>query len=356
MDPSTINTFLERFLDVADSGFGLIQGDVRYVLNALIVISITLAGAQWALAQEPPMAAFFRKILFIGFFAFLINNWSALATAINQSGAMLGLRAGGDGISMADLHNPGRIAGIGVELFGRTAELGGGMNIITDFAPLVTIYLAAFCTMLGFFILALQLFVALIAFKLGAIAAFVALPWGVFSGTSWVAERPIGWVAASAMRLFVLAFVASISVTFVDSLPATMTLDDGGVLNVLLFGLTVMALAWFAPGLASEVVQGQPNLSGADAVRAGEGAAGKALAGSMLAGWGIAKGAGALLARARSRGGARTGAPQAGGASTAWGGAARQASTPIDYAAMRPPPPPALPPAPPRLTYDGGGS
>ncbi len=245
MDPATVNTFLDRFLALADSGFGLIAGDIAYVLNALIIISITLAGAQWALAQEAPMAAFFRKVLFVGFFAFLINNWDALSTAINQSGAMLGLKAGGDGMSMADLHNPGRVAEIGVEMFGRTAALGDGMNIITDFGPLIVIYVAAFTAMLGFFLLALQVFVALIAFKLGALAAFVALPWGVFNGTSWVAERPIGWVVGSAIRLFVLAFVASISVTFVDSLPATMTLDDGGVLNVLLFGLTVMTLACY---------------------------------------------------------------------------------------------------------------
>ena len=56
MDPASVNSFLDQFLAVADSGFGLIQGDVNYVLNALIVISITLAGAQWALAGEPPMA------------------------------------------------------------------------------------------------------------------------------------------------------------------------------------------------------------------------------------------------------------------------------------------------------------
>jgi type IV secretion system protein TrbL len=105
MDPATVNTFLDRFLAVADSGFGLIAGDIGYVLNALIIISITLAGAQWALAQEAPMAAFFRKVLFVGLFAFLINNWDALSTAINQSGAMLGLRAGGDGMSMADLRS-----------------------------------------------------------------------------------------------------------------------------------------------------------------------------------------------------------------------------------------------------------
>ena len=340
MDPATVNTFLDRFLAVADSGFGLIAGDISYVLNALIIISITLAGAQWALAQEAPMAAFFRKVLFVGFFAFLINNWDALSTAINQSGAMLGLKAGGDGMSMTDLHNPGRVAEIGVEMFGRTAALGEGMNIITDFGPLIAIYVAAFTAMLGFFLLALQVFVALIAFKLGALAAFVALPWGVFSGTSWVAERPIGWVVGSAVRLFVLAFVASISVTFVDSLPATLTLDEGGALNVMLFGLTVMALAWFAPNLASEVVQGQPHLAGADAMRAGAGAGVRAIGAGALGGWVAFKGAGALvaggqgLARRLGRGG-----ESGGGGGQRGGGQAA-----INYAGMQPKPAP--PPAP----------
>lgn len=338
MDPATVNTFLDRFLAVADSGFGLIAGDIRYVLNALIVISITLAGAQWALAQEAPMAAFFRKVLFVGFFAFLINNWDALATAINQSGAMLGLRAGGSGMSMADLHNPGRVAEIGVEMFGRTAALGEGMNILTDFGPLIAIYVAAFCAMLGFFLLALQVFVALIAFKLGSLAAFVALPWGVFSGTSWVAERPIGWVVGSAMRLFVLAFIASISVTFVDSLPATMTLDEGGVLNVMLFGLTVMTLAWFGPSLASEVVQGQPHLSGADTVRAGQGAVAHTVGYTTVATWSTVKTLGALGAGGRALLGAvgfRGGGKRGGGSSHS-----------INYAGMRPRPAPPPPPAP----------
>jgi type IV secretion system protein TrbL len=273
MDPAAINTFLDQFIGIIDSGFGLIQGDVSFVLNALIVISITLAGAQWALAQEAPMAPFFRKVLFIGLFAFLINNWNALATAINQSGALLGLRAGGGSLTLPDLHNPGRIAGIGVELFGKTAALGEGLNIITDFVPLVTIFIAAFLVMLGFFVLALQLFVALIAFKLGSLAAFVALPWGVFSGTAWVAERPLGWAVGSAIRLFILALIASVSIAFVSSLPATFSLDAGGALNVLLFGVTMIMLSWFGPQLASEVVTGQPHLSGADAVRAVQGAA-----------------------------------------------------------------------------------
>ena len=113
MESSVINGFLDAFLGVLDSGFGFIAGDVAYVLNAVIVISVTLAGVQWVLAQEAPLAPFFRKVLFTGFFAFLINNWNALAGAINASGAMLGLKAGGSSLTLEDLHNPGRVAGIG---------------------------------------------------------------------------------------------------------------------------------------------------------------------------------------------------------------------------------------------------
>ncbi|MBX9746635.1 MAG: type IV secretion system protein [Hyphomonadaceae bacterium] len=340
MDPASVNSFLDQFLAVADTGFGLIQGDVNYVLNALIVISIALAGAQWALAGEAPMAPFFRKVLFVGLFAFLVTNWDMLTTAIAQSGAMLGLKAGGGGMSMADLHNPGRVAQIGVEMFGRTVALSEGMNLFTDFIPLITIFIAAVFVTLGFFVLALQLFVSLIAFKLGALAAFVALPWGVFNGTAWVAERPLGWVAGCAIRLFVLALIASVSITFVDTLPATLTLDAGGALNVLLFGLTVLALAWFGPQLASEVVQGQPHLAGNDAFRAGVGGAVTTIGGGYLAyqgaraavglGRAVAGGVGRMIGGSRPSG--RTGG---GGAS---GGAKAGARPAINYAAMQPRP------------------
>lgn len=342
MNPATTNSFLDRFLAVADSGFGLIQGDVSAVLNILIVLSIVLAGIQWILAGEAPLAPFFRKVLFVGLFAFLVNNWDHLATIINQSGALLGLKAGGGSMSMADLHNPGRIAQTGVDMFGRTAALGAGLNIITDFVPLVTIFAAAFFVMLGFFVLALQLFVALIAFKLGSLAAFVALPWGVFNGTSWVAERPLGWVAGCAIRLFVLALVASVSITFINTLPATFTLDAGGALQILFFGLTMMALAWFAPMLASEVVQGQPHLSGSDAIRTGVGATFATAGGVYLANTAFMAAGRGIRSITSAFGNSRNNTRNSLG-----GGRGSAAPRPaINYARMQPRPSPPPPPPP----------
>ncbi|MBX3428195.1 MAG: type IV secretion system protein [Hyphomonadaceae bacterium] len=345
MEGAAINSFLDQFLAVANSGFGLIQGDVNYVLNALIAISITLAGVQWALAGEAPMAPFFRKVLFVGLFAFLVNNWASLSTVIVRSGAQLGLNAGGGAMSMADLHNPGRVGQIGVELFGRTIALAEGMNIFTDAIPMALIFIAALFVALGFFVLALQLFVSLIAFKLGSLAAFVALPWGVFNGTAWVAERPLGWVAGCAIRLFVLALVASVSVTFVNTLPATLSLDAGGALNVLLFGLTVLALAWFGPQLASEVVSGQPHLAGNDAYRAGVGGAVTAVAGGAAAYYATKTMVGAARAlgggAARMVGGSR---PRGSGGGSGGGNGGRA----VDYSAMQPRP------APPSKASSGG--
>ncbi|MBX3431407.1 MAG: P-type conjugative transfer protein TrbL [Hyphomonadaceae bacterium] len=335
MDPASLNSFLDQFLALADSGFGLIQGDVTYVLNALIVISITLAGAQWALAGEAPMAPFFRKVLFVGLFAFLVNNWASLSTIIVRSGAQLGLNAGGNGMSMADLHNPGRVGQIGVELFGRTAAMAEGMNIFTDAFAMATVWVSAVLVMLGFFVLAMQLFVSLIAFKLGSLAAFVALPWGVFNGTSWVAERPLGWVAGCAIRLFVLAFIASIAITFVNTLPATFTLNAGGVLNIFLFGLTVLALAWFAPMLASEVVQGQPHLSGSDAIRTGVGAT-FATAGGVYMAHAVYKAVkGGMIGTSR-----RLSSPgrSSGGGGGRGGGSGGAPRAQINYGAMQPKP------------------
>jgi type IV secretion system protein TrbL len=319
MNTGSVNSFLDRFLGLADRGFELIQGDVAFVLNALIVISVTIAGAMWALKAEAPIAPFFRKVLFVGLFAFLVNNWNAIAGAINQSGAALGLKAGGSGMSLAQLHDPASVASQGKALFGRTMELTDGMNAITDLPTILIVMLAAVIILIAFFVLALQIFVQLIAFKLGSLAAFVALPWGVFSGTAWAAERPLGWVASSAIRLFLLAFIASVALTFVAELPQTMTLANGGALDVLLFGLTILALSFLAPTLASEVMQGNPSLSAAQPIQAGMAGAG------MIAGAAITT----KLLMSSGRGGWRPRAVRGRGSS---GGARPQPN----YAAMRP--------------------
>ena len=55
-----IDRFLGVFTQYIDSGFGLVQGDVRWLAGVLIAIDITLAGLFWALAPDEDVIARLR--------------------------------------------------------------------------------------------------------------------------------------------------------------------------------------------------------------------------------------------------------------------------------------------------------
>ena len=60
-----IDNFLGTFTQYIDSGFGLVQGDVRWLAGVLIAIDITLAGLFWAMApDEDVIARLIRKTLY----------------------------------------------------------------------------------------------------------------------------------------------------------------------------------------------------------------------------------------------------------------------------------------------------
>ena len=90
----------------------------------LIGIDITLAGLFWALADDKAVIpALIKKVLYVGAFAFILNNFAALSVIIFDSFAGLGLRATGSPISAADLVRPGFVAETG---FRRGAAVAGG--------------------------------------------------------------------------------------------------------------------------------------------------------------------------------------------------------------------------------------
>src|SRR3546814_14511903 len=56
-----------------------------------------------------------KKVLYVGFFAFVIGNFSALAGIVFDSFAGLGLKASGASISIADFMKPGSVAATGFD-------------------------------------------------------------------------------------------------------------------------------------------------------------------------------------------------------------------------------------------------
>lgn len=323
-DVGVIDRFFEVFGRYIDSGFGMLGGEVAFLASTLVVIDVTLAALFWAWGPgDDILARLVKKTLFVGFFAFLIGNFQRLADIVFASFSGLGLKASGSGLSAADFMRPGKLAQTGVEagrpLLEAAAELSGFPGLFENFVQVMVLMVAFLIVIVAFFVLAVQLFVTLIEFKLTTLAGFVLIPFGLFGRTAFLAEKVLGNIVASGVKVLVLAVIVGIGSTLFESFTrdfagAPPTLED--VMAIALAALTLMGLSIFGPGIATGLVSGAPQLGAGAAVGAGlavggvamAGAAGARLAaagGSSLAG---RVGAGAAASRATpSRGGSSTG-------------------------------------------------
>src|SRR5579883_1769498 len=102
MNTGVIDQFLNTFTTYIDSGFGLLGGEVAFLATTLVAIDVTIAALFWAWsAGDDVIARLIKKTLYVGFFAFLITNWNALARIVFESFSGLGLKAAGGGVSAA---------------------------------------------------------------------------------------------------------------------------------------------------------------------------------------------------------------------------------------------------------------
>ena len=318
-----IDRFLEVFTRYIDSGFGLLSGEVAFIATTLIVIDVTLAALFWAWGVDDDIIArLVKKTLFVGVFAYIIGNWNNLAQIIFESFAGLGLQASGTGFTTADLMRPGRVAQTGLDagrpLLESISNLMGYISFFENFIQIACLFLAWALVLLAFFILAVQLFVTLIEFKLTTLAGFVLIPFGLFGKSAFMAERVLGNVISSGIKVMVLAVIIGIGSTLFGEFTAGFggeepTIDDA--MAIVLAALSLLGLGIFGPGIASGIVSGGPQLSAGAAVGTGMAAGGMLIAGGAGAGLAAKGGAAALSGGAAA---VRGGAAMAGGASTAY--------------------------------------
>lgn len=310
-----IDRFLEVFTRYIDSGFGLLQGEVAWLASTLIVIDVTLAALFWAWgADDDILARLVKKTLFVGIFAFIIGNWNSLSRIVFESFAGLGLQASGTGLSAAEFLRPGRVAQVGLDagrpILESISGLMGYISFFENFIQIAVLLLAWAIVLLSFFILAIQLFISLIEFKLATLCGFVLVPFGLFNKTAFMAERVLGLVISSGVKVLVLAVVVGIGSTlfgeFTRGFEAQPTIEDA--MALVLAALSLLGLGIFGPSIANGIVSGGPQLGAGAAVGTGLAAGGAMLAGA----------AGARMAGGAAVAAVRGGASVAGGAATAY--------------------------------------
>ena len=335
-DVSVIDRFLDVFSRYIDSGFGLLHGEVAFLTATLIVIDMTLAGLFWAMGHasgqgEDVISKLLRKVLYVGAFAYIIGNFNMLASVVFRSFAGLGLTASGSTLSMGNFLQPGRLAKAGIDaaapILDQIKELSGFPEVFIHLAPIVVLFFAWLVVIVSFFVLAVQLFVTLIEFKLTTLAGFVLVPFALWNKTAFLAEKVLGNVVSSGIKVLVLAVIVGIgSGLFSEfNIPAGSEPSIDRALVIMLASLSLLALGIFGPGIATGLVSGGPQLGAGAMAGAAIGAAGTAVAvGAAATGVGSAVAAGARMAPAAARSMASTAssarsAYQAGSASAGGG-------------------------------------
>ena len=346
-----VDRFLDIFSRYIDSGFGLLGGEVAFIATTLIVIDVTLAALFWSWGeQDDILARLVKKTLFVGIFAYIIGNWNSLARIVFESFAGLGLKASGTGFTAAELLQPGRVAQVGLDaaypLLESISELLGFVSFFENFLQIVILLVAWAIVIIAFFILSIQLFITLIEFKLTTLCGFVLIPFGLFGKTAFMAERVLGHVVSSGIKVLVLAVIVGIGSTifseFTTAIAGEPTIEDA--LSIVLASLALLGLGIFGPGIANGIVSGGPQLgagaAAGTALLAGGAAAG-AVAGAKLAGGAVASAAsnvaqgtsraagGATMAYALGSAGKSGGAAVAGGARAVGEYAASAATSPL---------------------------
>lgn len=331
-----IDSFLGTFTQYIDSGFGLVQGDVSWLAGTLIALDICLVGLFWAMGpDEDIIARLIKKTLYIGTFAFILGNFNHLAEIVFNSFAGLGLKASGGSLTQAQLLQPGHFAQVGIDagkpILNSISGLMGFTSFFENFIQIMILFVAWLIVVLSFFIIAIQLFISLIEFKLTTLAGFVLVPFGLFGRTAFLAEKVLGNVVSSGVKILVLAVIIGIGQNifgqFTSGFHTPPTISDA--LTLILASLSLLGLSIFGPGIANGLIAGGPQLGAGAAVGTGLAAAGIGAAGLMGGAAALRAGGGALSGTAHG------GASVAGGVSAAYrsGGLAGVAKSGVSAAA-----------------------
>jgi type IV secretion system protein TrbL len=312
----TTNDLMTVFSNTVTAGFGNLVGPVNGIFGLMIALVVAMTGIQWAVSSNrDALAGAFSKILLIGAFAYIINDWQGLSETIFAGFLELGLTAGGGTISSADFLNPGAVIETGWQI---VKALGDAptttedpLDVIGNLIDAIIIGISMLGIMVAFAILALQIIVTLLEFKIVTLGGFILLPFGILSKTAFMAERPLGYVVASGLKVLALAIVISGAQAVFAQLTPSGEPDIYEAMTILTAAIILAMLSLFAPNLAAALVSGGPAL-GAGALAVGGlavgGAAGVAAAGIAGAGAAAAGGASGAASRIASSSKAAAGA------------------------------------------------
>lgn len=268
MDVSALSTVLERLSATVATAFGILGPDAEAVLRYAMALSYSLALVLWLWEGRPAVhGPFLRMLLKFAAIGWLMEWFPEGSYRLMQAATGEAARLVPGGFALDD---PGRIAHLGIlavaPLLLRVKEMLGPVDFFLNFVEIVLFLLAALIVVVAFCVLAVQVFLAFLEYRLLSLAAYLAIPFAVLTPTSFIAERSIGYIAASALKLLVLGVVVAVCGTTLLTLTFEGTPTLAQAFGVAVLSAALLVLAIKAPRAAAGLINGGPVMDGAAAL------------------------------------------------------------------------------------------
>ena len=294
---SVMDRVLTAFTNLADAGIERISDEVMWLFFALTSIGFVWQHIRnMATDKGHPLGLLFGQLMVIGFFVWILTQYTWITSQFYLSMIKLGLIAGGlEGVDPASFGNPSSLMKMGMDVSKPLFDAIGVIGWVTG--TNVIMVLSMIVVLASFFVMAFQVFVAILEFKLGVIWCYLCFAMATLKQTSFATEKALGYIFASGMKLFALATITSIGA---PAIKAFLTMGESPTYNEALsvaFGsLIIGLLTWYGPSKAAGVVSGGPSLgagslfstAAAYASLLGSGASAAATVGSAAASGGAA--------------------------------------------------------------------
>ncbi|GAC1045301.1 P-type conjugative transfer protein TrbL [Rhizobium sp. No.120] len=287
-------TELENQVSTAAKGWETtIMDAAKSLFWILATIEVGIA-AVWLALQAASLDSWFaelvRRIMFIGFFAFVLTQGPTFARAVVDSLFQIG--AGGGSASPAEVFDAGiRVA----SQMSQQAQFG----VFEDNALAIAAVLAMGVVVICFSLVAAIFVSVMVEMYVGLLAGMIMLGLGGSSYTKDFAVRYLVYAFGVGMKLMALVMIAKIgSEVLLGLANAPTASSDQFVTTLAIAGISVVVfiIAMYVPNIIQGVVQGASVSGGMEAIRHGGQAASFATGAGFLA----AGAAGAGFAAAQS--------------------------------------------------------
>lgn len=293
-DGSVLTTLENQVVTAAKGWETTIMDAARSLFWILAGIEIGIA-AVWLALQAASLEAWFaelvRRIMFVGFFAFVLDRGPALAKAIVDSLFQIG--AGGGSASPANVFNAG------LTVAAKMSEKIS-FGVFQDNALALSASLAMIVSVIAFSLVAAIFLSVLVEMYVGLLAAMILLGLGGSSYTKDFAIRYLIYAFSVGMKLMALVMIAKIGSDVLIGLASDATIGDQYQTALAIAGIAVVVfvIAMYVPTIIQGVVQGASVTGGMESIRHGGQAASFAAGGAALA-WGGARAGASAYTSAR---------------------------------------------------------